>query len=699
MNLVKDVTFAKVAAAIVGVAMVSGLTLAFAAQRAHAITTAELVELLIQLDIIPANKAADARAAVSSMGSSTGGTTTTTTGGSCTFTFTRDLKVGSTGADVQNLQKLLNMSADTQVSAAGAGAPGMETMYFGPATKAAVSKFQNKYAADILAPLGLTAGTGNFGVSTRAKANAVCAAGPATPGVPGVPSLPGVPGTGTSTGSTDNGSLSGGEATLEKFDRLNDPSSETVQENDEDIKVAGFKFDVKDADVALNRVDVRFEATAGNSGYSKKPWNYFDSVALYSGDKKLAEVDANSSSDWDDLTGDAYGVRFTNLSQKISEGDTANLYVAVTVKGGLDSEDENTTWNVWIPQDGIRARDGSGIDQYIGDADLRTNAADVRTFTTESAGQGEELKVALASSNPKASTIKVDKDNTTKDQTVLVFTLEAKDHDIEITKLPIQFVFTGGETFNSVISDVKLDVDGDTFGDYDLANGASSTASTTFDIDSGDLVIKKGDKATVKVIVNLLATKDGANYDSGDTVTASLDSTLVDQIEAEGADTLNASGLTGSAVGEIQTLVTSGIFGEVVSIDETKTAGDNATSDVGDFKFKIDVQAFDTTAYISATTSAVFAYHLEDGAGTTVSTSSVAALTSTATKEGNSYRIDDGDTETFTYTVTLNPDISNYYRAELDSITFGTTSANPYGGTHVLAPDQDFESDNLYLNK
>ncbi len=159
----------KVVAGLVGVAMAFSLVLGgsfTASAQTPTDIQAQITSLLATIASLQAQLAAVS-----------GGT------GTVCYSFSVNLKLGSRGADVMKLQKLLNSSADTQVAASGAGSPGNETSYFGPATYAAVIKFQNKFASEILTPVGLTKGTGFVGASTRAKLSVFgCTTTPTTPG-------------------------------------------------------------------------------------------------------------------------------------------------------------------------------------------------------------------------------------------------------------------------------------------------------------------------------------------------------------------------------------------------------------------------------------------------------------------------------------------------------------------------------------
>lgn len=114
----------------------------------------------------------------------------------CPYTWTRDLSVGSTGNDVLALQRFLNRDSATRVASSGAGSPGMETTYYGPATADAVSRFQVKYRSEILSPVGLSSPTGNFASRSRSKANALCG--------------------GSSSGGGGGGSTSGGSVSSQR---------------------------------------------------------------------------------------------------------------------------------------------------------------------------------------------------------------------------------------------------------------------------------------------------------------------------------------------------------------------------------------------------------------------------------------------------------------------------------------------------
>ena len=89
------------------------------------------------------------------------------------FSFETNLKYGQVLIDVKYLQIVLNSDPETRLAVTGVGSPGRETNIFGPLTKAAVIKFQEKYTSEILAPWELTKGTGIVGKTTQAKLNLI----------------------------------------------------------------------------------------------------------------------------------------------------------------------------------------------------------------------------------------------------------------------------------------------------------------------------------------------------------------------------------------------------------------------------------------------------------------------------------------------------------------------------------------------
>jgi len=83
------------------------------------------------------------------------------------FQFKSELRLGSQGKEVEELQKCLAKFPDIYPE-------GKITAYFGENTKTAVIRFQEKYKEDILEPWGFKEGTGQVSKTTRAKLNEIC---------------------------------------------------------------------------------------------------------------------------------------------------------------------------------------------------------------------------------------------------------------------------------------------------------------------------------------------------------------------------------------------------------------------------------------------------------------------------------------------------------------------------------------------
>jgi len=619
-----------------------------------------------------------------------GNTGSSSAAGVCPFTWTRDLRTGATGADVKALQQFLNADAETRVAATGAGSAGMETMTFGPATAAAVSKFQTKYRADILTPNGLVAPTGTFGPSTRAKANALCVAPAADEDGDEDEGME------DEDESEDEDTELQGEGTLGKFE-IRDADDTDVQEGAEDVVIAELRLEAEDGDIEVNRMDMRLTTDGDNT--ENDPWEVFEEVSIWVDGDKVATFDA---SDEDNYLNENQGTfRVTGLDLVLREDEEIEVLIGATVQSSVDDAGvtDKDDWTVRVNK--MRYFDADGVAED--DDDLDGNAGDTAAFNIVEEGDGEELRFSLGDGNPESTDIVVETDKKTNDVTVMEYTIEAREADIELNELTVKLVTSGDMA--AVVDDVALDIDGDVF---DAENSASVASSTnfTFDID-GDVVIDEGEEVTVKVMVDFRSQEVSNNnprYANGTTIKAEVTSIERDATDAEGADDI--SDFSGSAVGDQHTLVAEGV---VVPIDGFEysfdTQGQNDTT--GIFTVTFDVTAVEGDFFVrklatlgtSATTGVEFTLTTPVGYSAGSSTVS-ASLTSTADEDTTGvFTIDEGTTETFTLKVTVDPNVTGLYAVTLGGINY-TADVSGVTNTvlYVPVPSQDFDTDPENIN-
>lgn len=586
------------------------------------------------------------------------------------YTWTRSLKVGMTGEDVRMLQRLLNSNSETRVAVSGVGSAGNETTYFGPATQAAVMKFQTKYRSEVLTPSGLTAPTGFFGPASIAKANMLAKSGGTTTPTP-------------DPDDNDTPELSG-EGTLDTF-TLDDASDTDVKEASADAEIAELTLEAKDGDIRINRMDFSLVADSGNT--EKDPWDVFEEISLWIDGDKVAEKSLDNKSDY--LNRNLGTFRFTNIDVVLEEDEEVEIIVAASLKNNVDGAGSTATWKV--SPTSVRYFDADNV------ASTETNLGDLgdtASFDIVERGDGEELKFALGDRNPSASTIIVDDSKKTTNQTILEYTIEAIDADIELDRLYVN-IETGTAPFSSVIDDVRLVIGGKTFKDDEiLMTGLYSATNTRvmFDID-GDITIDEDDKETVKVIVDF---KPQTGYQNNETVIARVTSVERDLTQAEGADDLDT--FSGTVIGKEHRLIGDGIMVDTGSVSfKTDTQGQNDT--VGIFTVEFEVTAVEGDFYLKdmiSTTSSTSTGGIKVSVDSTVGapTTVSATIDTTAREDSNGvFTIREGRTETITVTVVVDAAAAGQHRVSVDSLFFsdnsdGLTNAR----TYLLTPTNEFRS-------
>ncbi len=601
----------------------------------------------------------------------------------CPFTWTRDLSSGSTGADVMALQKFLNSDPDTRVAAAGSvGSAGMETDYYGPATAAAVSKMQVKYRAEVLSPAGLVNPTGYFGPSSRAKANSVCVAAPEMEEGE----------EGEEEEEESGPKTMSGEASLDSFE-IDEADDDELQEGAEDAPVAEVTFEFTDGDAEISRIDVAFTPDGGNDG-DDDPWDVFETFQLWVDGDMVAEKDADDEDDY--LDEDDGSMRFSGLDLFAEEDEELEVVIAVTLQNSLDGVDNGETWNVQV--DAIRFFDADGVATTENGTVGPDDFGDSVSFDIDEEGAEDELIAKTNSSDPDAATLQVEDDSKSDWYTVFIFDLDTDDseNDIEINEIVLNVTTEENTTaadagYSDLVADAELVIDGVTIDDVTVG-GTSATAGTatlTFDVD-GDVVIDAGDRVAAELMLrfrSLPAAEEGA------TVQGSISSLTTSIVDAEGADDLTNSQLSGAATGDTHTLRTAGADISPESTDAEVTSVDGDDNDYATFEIEIEVTAFEQDVYIPADGSTIAARVSTSTGSTSVSVT----LDSSAEEENSRFEITEGSTETVTITYThvqtqTGSNTTTGARLVLDSVGFYEVSSGGTLQTQVTLPATDYRT-------
>jgi len=488
---------------------------------------------------------------------------------------------------------------------------------------------------------------------------------------------------------------------------VDDADDDTIEEGANKADLAEVEFELEEGGaVVLERFDVIVDYVGIEAADENDAWEVFDNIYLMVDGEEIASENSDSESDWDDsIVNDETRFRITGINEVFASDETHVITIAADISGSIDlGADFQANWEFTLLDNSMRFVDESGLTLYLDQEAAAT--PDTAQFTIETEGQDDELDVKSSNDDPSSTTLKVEDDRSSDDYTVFTFELEADndsaDLDLDLISLTVN---TTTDFYNNVVKDAYLLIDGEKFDDISLLTGGGTTSATlTFDIDK-DFTIANGDNVDVELVLEFQSA-NGINYNPGETVQALVNGA---NIFAEGAEDLVAGG---SATGDVHTLLVEGINAEMSSPSKNVVVVDLDDNDYAEFEMTVEVDAFEVEAFVSqfAATSIEYSIinasngnvaHTEAGVGTVTTGSAVASVSSSASLEGNEYRVNEGDSETLTISVTYTPGDgaatvgvgAGSYRLQLDAINFATT---PLGATSAYAtlPTEDYSTGN-----
>lgn len=601
----------------------------------------------------------------------------------------RNLGEGMSGADVRALQQFLNSDPMTVVAVSGPGSKGYETMFFGPATKAAVIKFQNKYRLQVLAPVGLSQGTGFVGPATRSYVNSL--------GVTNQPSTPTTNKPTTNKPSNQNGSAVVGQEGDIEVTRGSDHTSTLELSGDFD-QIYSIQVKANDSAMTIDRIDFMFD---------KKVWRYIDTFALYQNDKRIAKVEITE----DDInySGNEYRLRFSGLGAVVAKGDKDTFVLEAKALDGLSASREEDTLSVYVPERGVRAMDTAKITTQEPANDLGQ-----RTFDFRNAENDGEIIVTLASDSPESGVIQVKESANTTNVPVMLLKLKADESDITVDEMYVK-VDSSESNVSDVVRTLSL-VSGNKTDAREsvIKNGASAITDTdeegndytiiepneyyVYFKDLNNITISEGEHEELALKAEFY--KQSGRYDSGTEVNFTVRAVYGENKYEE--EVVSGDITTGS--NQSFTLYTKGLTYTFAG-EKAETETENSIRKIGLFTLSFDVTAFGDDVYIPAS------------AGRQVSTTTVGSVGAEYTVINGSweiyvlgdaadsltvkgvnasngfFKINEGTTKRVTLMVSLKNSgaVSDFYHVELEALRFriGSPTGDEYTVTSGFS---DFET-------
>lgn len=622
-------------------------------------------------------------------------------GASASCAFTKQLSLGMYDPEVAQLQRILNQSADTQVASYGAGSPGEETDFFGERTRVAVIRFQNKYASSILAPMGLTYGTGAVGVATRAQLHELCAEtfGVVLGASTETPSN-NIPTTVTSN-TNSNTNYNNGNYYYNNNSGLNGSAgSITINSYSADIEdnvttgagkyILGFKVRADGSDVRVTNVRLTMNYNGSNNNNLNR---YFDAFEIYANGSQVGRVDA------DDFNRDGSGqfsksVQLDNAAiVRMGSGNQVIFYVRAIGTPYIDSAiaGSNSSWT--IRMDNTRFMDATGY-TFSDSSSVSNSGVYVEKLSSSS---DVKVRISTGSGNPEERTVFISDSGSGDKVTMLEYRLKAEGTNVQFDQVRFNVSATGASAANQA-SEFQLQRDGSTLATADATS--ISGGVLTFNLDNLSNV-SRDNTATYTVVARMLKIGTGS-FPEGSTMTVSFAN-----VNAQDQNGDNISSYSGSATGRQQTFRSTGLnIARVSSFTNSVQNSYNPSASYGEYRTQVRITASGNDIWVpltigSSTSTTGVVYAMEDSGNNTMgsgATTASVSLVSGGTRDGNFVKVADGDSATIEVVVTYDPTAAGQYRLQINSV--GYTTSGPVGNAtaQILGtPEGDFQSSNLFI--